>query len=416
MSRSDGAAPNIEGTCARGWERVRDAFVRNFSEHNELGASVCIIHKGETVVDLAGGWFDQTRTRPFTSDDLVVFFSATKGMVATAAHYLIDRGMVDLHAPVSRYWPEFAQNGKEATTVAMMLNHSAGVPGFHQPIKQYAHRDWDYMVERIGAERPFWEPGVRSGYHALNFGWTVGEIVKRASGQSLGTFFREKIAEPLGADIWIGLPEELEPRVSKVIPTFPEPGEPLIEVYANVQANPESASALTFVNSGGWSLATVDEESGDYVMNTRADHACVFGGAGGIGNARGLAKVYAALDTGSLISADHVARMSQTSMVATRDAILLVPTRYALGYLKSMDNRRLPLGNIKSFIIGEKAFGHVGAGGSYGLLDREEGLAAGYTMNRLGKGVWLDERGQALIDAMYECVGYRTNAPGVWVK
>jgi CubicO group peptidase (beta-lactamase class C family) len=337
-------------------------------------------------------------------------------MTATAAHYLIDRGLMDLNAPVARYWPEYAQNGKEATTVAMMLNHSAGVPGFHEPLKQNAHRDWDYMVGRIAAERPFWEPGLRNGYHALNFGWTVGELVRRVSGQSLGAFFREKIAEPLGADIWIGLPEKLESRVSKVIPTFPGPGEPVIEVYSNVEANPKSDSALTFLNSGGWSLAAIDEATGDHVVNTRADHACEFGGAGGIGNARGLAKVYAALDAESLMSRDHVTRLSQTSMVSSCDPILLVPTRFALGFMKSMDNRRLPLGNIKSFIIGEKAFGHVGAGGSFGLLDREEGLAAGYTMNRLGMGVWLDERGQALIDAIYLCLGYRTNAPGVWVK
>jgi CubicO group peptidase (beta-lactamase class C family) len=404
------------GYVANGWERVRDAFEENFAQRGELGAGVTVVHRGETVVDLAGGWFDAARTRAFDADDLMVFFSATKGMVATAAHWLIDRGLLDLHAPVSRYWPGYAQNGKDATTVAMMLNHSAGVPGFHEPLKQDAYRDWDYMVERIAAERPFWEPGLRNGYHALNFGWTVGELVRRVSGKGLGEFFRETIAEPLGADIWIGLPESEEHRVSKVIPTFPGPGEEVIEVYTNAQENPQSDSALVFTNSGGWSLAATDAASGDYIMNTRAHHAAVFGGAGGIGNARGLAKVYAALDGDKLISRDHIARMSQTSMCATRDATLLVPTRFALGYMKSMDNRRLPLGAIKSFIVGEKAFGHVGAGGSFGMLDREAGLAAGYVMNRLGKGVWLDERGQALIDAMYLSLGYRTNAPGVWVK
>ncbi|MEI9997470.1 MAG: serine hydrolase domain-containing protein [Rhizomicrobium sp.] len=409
-------SPAVAGYCAKGWERVRDAFEENFAARAELGASVCVVHRGETVVDLAGGWFDQTRTRVFGADDLVVFFSATKGMVAAAAHWLIDRGLLDLDAPVSRYWPEYAQNGKEATTVAMMLNHSAGVPGFHEPLKQDAHLDWDYMVGRIAAERPFWQPGLRNGYHALNFGWTVGELVRRVSGRGLGDVFRETIAEPAGADIWIGLPESEEGRVSKVIPTFPAPGEPVIEVYTNVQENPQSDSALVFTNSGGWSLAAIDAASGDCIVNTRAHHAAVFGGAGGIGNARGLARVYAALDAGTLISRDHVARMSQTSMVSTRDPILLVPTRFALGFMKSMDNRALPLGTIKSFIVGEKAFGHVGAGGSFGMLDREEGLAAGYTMNRLGVGVWLDERGQSLVDAMYRTLGYRTNAPGVWVK
>lgn len=416
-SRSANAqAAQISGSCAPGWEGVRDAFALNFAERDEVGANLCIVHKGETVVDLAGGWVDRTKSAAYTEDTLALVFSTTKGMTAIAAHILIDRGELDLDAPVAKYWPEFAQNGKAGATVAMMLNHSVGVPGFREPLKPDAHLDWDYMVQRIAAEEPFWEPGLRNGYHALNFGWTVGELVRRVSGQSLGRFFREQVSGPLGADFWIGLPEELEPRVARNEPTFPAPGEPVIEVYTNIVENPTSASALTFLNSAGFGPGGIDEASGEYMMNTRKVHAAEIGGAGGIGSGRGIAKIYAALGQGKLISHDHVVKMSQTSMVSSRDPILLIPSRFALGFMKSMDNRRLPLGHITSFLMGEKAFGHVGAGGSFGIYDREADMAIGYTMNRLHAGILVDPRGQSLIDAAYLAAGFRTSAPGVWVR
>lgn len=410
------AATRFAGKCAPGWEAVYDAFAGNFAQLDEIGANLCVIHKGETVVDISGGWVDRVQSRAYDEDTLALVFSTTKGMTAIAAHVLVDRGELDLDAPVSKYWPEFAQNGKGGATVAMMLNHSVGVPGFRLPLKPDAHLDWDYMVERIAAEEPFWEPGLRNGYHALNFGWTVGELVRRVSGQSLGRFFRNEVSGPLGADFWIGLPEELEPRVTKNEPTFPASGEPVIEVYTNIVENPTSHSALTFINSAGFGPGGVDEASGEYMMNTRAVHAAEIGGAGGIGSARGIAKIYAALGDGKLISRDHVVKMGETSMVSSRDPILLIPTRFALGFMKSMDNRKRPLGHITSFLMGEKAFGHVGAGGSFGIYDREADMAIGYTMNRLHAGILVDQRGQSLIDAAYRAAGYRTSAPGVWVR
>lgn len=406
----------IQGDAAPGWQNLAGVFAENFRDRGEIGASLCVYHRGECVVDLAGGWAQPERTTPFSRDTLAVVFSVTKAMTAIAAHLLIDRGLLDLNAPVSEYWPEFATNGKETATVAMMLNHSVGVPGFHEPLRQGGYLDWSYMTSRLANEKPFWEPGSRNGYHAINFGWTVGELVRRVSGLSLGTFLRREIAEPLEADFWIGLPEHEEGRVADLIPEIPAPGDPVIDVHTNFVANPNSSSAITFTNFGGYGAAVLDESSGKYLVNTRALHQAEIGGAGGIGSARGIARIFNALRGGKLISRDHVVRMSQSSMISTLDPILLMPTHFALGFMKSMDNRRRPLGHLESFIIGETAFGHVGAGGSFALYDRAEELAIGYVINRMHSGILLDERGQALVDEAYKILGYRTNAPGVWVK
>ena len=413
---SERAAVAIDGTAAPGWEEVAAVFAENFASRGELGANLCVIHRGEKVVDLAGGRADPSSDRPYDADTLALVFSTTKGMTAIAAHYLIARGALDLDAPVSHYWPAFAAAGKGGATVAMMLNHSVGVPGFREPLKRDAHLDWEYMVERIAAEEPFWEPGSRNGYHAMSFGWTVGELVRRVSGQSLGSFFRDHIAGPLNADFWIGLPEALEPRVATNVPTPPVPGDPVMDVYTHVMENPTSPSALTLMSAAALGPAGIDEATGAFTMNTRAVHAAEIGAAGGIGSGRGIATIYAALGDGQVIPGDHVVRMGQTSMVSTLDPIIRIPTRFALGFMKPMDNRRRPLGHMESFVIGEKAFGHVGAGGSFGLYDREAEMAIGYTMNRLHAGALVDERGQSIIDAAYRSLGYRTNAPGVWVR
>ena len=383
----------------------------------ELGASLCIVYRGETVVDIAGGWADANATRAFSPNDLAVVFSTTKGMTALAAHVLADRGALDLNAPVAEYWPDYAANGKAATTVSMLLDHSAGVPGFREPLKPLAYLDWDYMVERIAAEAPFWEPGTQHGYHMLNFGWTVGELVRRVSGRSLGRFLKDEIAGPLQADFWIGLPLAEESRVVEMVaPAQPAPGEPMPEIFTNLFANPSSPSALTLLNGSGFSPASVDDTTGALMMNSRVGHAAEIGAAGGVGSARGVARIYGALGTGQLISHDHVARMAQTSSRSLRDRVLLIPTHFGLGFMKSMDNRHRPFGDIESFVIGEGAFGHVGYGGSFGFYDREADLAVGYVMNRMGPGILVNARGQALIDAAYGALGYRTNAPGIWLR
>ena len=388
---------------------VRDAFVANFAERGEVGASVSLSVEGETVVDLWGGQVDLEGTAPWTKDTVSLVFSVTKAATALCAHLLIERGQLALHGRVTDYWPEFGQAGKEDVTVAMMLNHSVGLPAFREPVKDGGFYDWDYMVGLLERQAPFWEPGTRNGYHMVSFGWTVGELVRRVSGKSLGTFFADEFAKPLGLDFWIGLPEAIEPRVAKMIPFPVGPDSPVTEFTTALMTQPESISALSLLNGGNHSLAAPD---------SRAAHAAEIGGGGGISNARSLAKLFTPLANGGgdWFSPDSITRMSQVSMATQRDATLLIPSRFALGFMKSMDNRHRPHGNIESAIIGDRAFGHVGAGGSIGFADPDCHLAFGYTMNQMGAGLLLDERGQAVVDAAYGALGYRSNAPGVWVR
>jgi CubicO group peptidase (beta-lactamase class C family) len=407
----------IEGRCDHAWRSVLDVFTDNFRQRRERGASLCVIHRGRTVVDVWGGVGNRSGA-PWREDSVSVVFSATKGATALSAHVLASRGELDLNAPVVRYWPEYGGNGKAETTVAMLLNHSAGVPGFREPLPEGAFADWDYMVRRLEEESPWWEPGLRNGYHLINIGWTVGEVVRRVSGLSLGEFFQREVARPLGIDFWIGLPEEMESRVVDVEPYMPEefwdlPGDPLPKL---VVEQPDHPGAVAISHMGGF--IAYDPETGEYGPNTRVAHAAQVGGAGGITNGRGLAMMYAPLANGgaSLVSPDHVWRMSQVSMVAQKDLILQIPTSFALGYMKAMDNRHLWGRDYQSLLIGDRAFGHVGAGGSLGFADPDCGLSFGYTMNRMGPGSLLNPRGQALVDAVYKQLGYRSSDGGVWAR
>jgi CubicO group peptidase (beta-lactamase class C family) len=400
----------LEGTCDARFLPVADEFERNFRERGEIGASVCVRHEGQTVVDLWGGLARPAESVPWTRDTVSIVFSCTKGATAICAHVLASRGALDLDAPVAEYWPEFAQGGKEGATVRMMLDHSVGLPAFRTWVNAGGCYDWGYMTDLLAAEEPFWKPGTRNGYHMVNFGWTVGEIVRRVSGRSLGTFFREEIAEPLGIDFWIGLPEEHEERVAPVIPHMPGPGEPLGTFVQTLLGDPQSIPALSLLNVGGFD------------PNCRAAHAAEIGGAGGISNARGLAGMYAPLANGGahegvrLVDAKQLARMQEVAMATHEDATLLIPTRFGLGFMKSMDNRRRPAGDRDSVILSSAAFGHVGAGGSIGFADPAAGLAFGYSMNRMGKGILLNERGQSLVDATYRALGYGSDEAGVWAR
>lgn len=402
------AVGELNGSYRADFEPVAQAFADNFASRDELGASVAITLDGETVVNLWGGSKDRKGNDAWEEDTVSVVYSSTKGAVALAAHTLVSAGELDLDAPVKKYWPEFATNGKEHATVRMMLDHSVGVPCIRNKLEDGVCCDWEYMTGTLAREEPFWEPGTRNGYHMMSFGWTVGELIRRVSGLSLGTYFQEAIARPTGADFWIGLPESEEPRVASMVPFRPEKGAPISEFTRALMEQRGSIQALALFNNGGFS------------PNSRECRAAEIGGGGGISNGRGLAKIYAPfacggeLDGHRYVDADTHARMGEVAVATHQDATLLIPSRFALGFMKSMDNRLAPQVGRDSAILGGAAFGHVGAGGSIGFADPEARMSFGYTMNRMGAGILMNERGQSLVDAAYKVMGYESNQSGVW--
>jgi CubicO group peptidase (beta-lactamase class C family) len=327
---------------------------------------------------------------------------------------LASRGRLDLDAPVAERWPEFARHGKERVTTRMMLDHSSAVPALRAPVKESGPYEWDYMTGRLADERPFWEPGTRNGYHGFTFGWTVGEMVRRISDKSLGTFFQEEVASPLGIDFWIGLPEAIETRVAPIIP-YAYKREEAVTPFLRDLADKQSIPALFYFNVGAWRTGGA---------NTRAGRAAEIGAANGVTNARGLAGMYAPLANGGgkLVDAKTLTRMAEVSMATHDDATLRLPTRFALGFMKSMDNRKRSIGarvfgeDCDSVIMSSAAFGHFGAGGSLGFADPVAGLSFGYTMNQMGPGLLMNSRGQALVDAAYLSLCYKNKDGGVWVK
>jgi len=396
----------VSGSLEPKFSALKEEFERNFAERGEVGASVCLSVNGQTQVDLWGGAADAETGAEWTEETVSVVFSCTKAATAICAHLLIDQGRLNPNALVSEYWPEYGQNGKEATTVQMMLNHESGLPAFREPVKDGGFCDWAYMIERLETEEPFWEPGTRNGYHMVTFGWTVGELVRRVSGQSLGAFFAEHVAGPTGADFWIGVDEGFDKPIAPIIMAMPGPEAMEAPFTQQLLTEPSSIPALAVFNVGGWTA------------NQPAAHKAEIGGAGGISNARGQVAMYTplAVNNGSLVSRDRVEAMSRVTTATEVDATLLVATRFASGFMKSMDNRGKAGGQHMSALIGEKAFGHVGAGGSIGFADPECGLAFSYTMNQMGTGLLLNDRCQSLIDEAYKALGYRTNAPGAWVR
>lgn len=399
----------IEGRCETAFRPLLDAFVENFTRRGEVGASLAATLEGRTVIDVWGGRA-AAGGEPWREDTICVVFSCTKGASALCAHMAADRGLLDLDAPVARYWPEFAAAGKESAIVSMMLDHSVGVPAIREKLKDGALYDYEHMVEVIAGERPFWKPGSRNGYHGVTSAWTVGEMVRRASGRRMGVFLAEEVAGPLGIDFWMGLPEAHETRVAPVIPAPADEAARTSRIALAMAADPEGPTAKFMTNMGGFSA------------NSRAARAAEIGSATGVSNGRGLAGLYAPLANGGrqngvrLVSSETLQRMGQVSVATHEDATLVIPTRFSLGFMKSMDNRALPNALACSAILSEAAFGHVGAGGSIGFADPECSLSFGYAMNRLGPGILLNDRGQSLVDAAYRCLGYRSNAGGAWAR
>jgi len=390
MSASNG--PGVQGQVSPGFESVREAFAGNFAQHGEIGASVAITLKGKLIVDLWAGHADAARTRPWTRDTIVNIASSTKGLTAICAHRLVDRGLLDLQAPVAQYWPEFAQAGKATIPVHFLLSHRAGLPAIDEPLPTEALYDWNRMTRALAAQKPWWEPGTQHGYHAFTIGWLVGEVVRRITGKSLGSFWREEVAEPLGIDCHIGLAAEHDFRVAEFIPIPPPPpGEPDLEEELLKNAGPMVQKAI---NNPPHTVAD---------MNTSAWRRAEIPAGNAHTNARALARVYGALAWGGeangvrVLSPESIER-ARTEQVNGPDAVLFgMPTRFGLGF--SLPPRGLGFGSSSA-----AAFGCPGAGGSIGFADPDAGVGFAYVMNQMHAGMPVDPRALRMINALYEAL------------
>jgi CubicO group peptidase (beta-lactamase class C family) len=377
---------SLGGTVAPGWEPVRDAFVANFTDRGEVGASVCVYRDGTPVVDLWGGVSDPASGRCWARDTIVLVYSMTKGMSATCANLLIERGSLDPDAPVARYWPEFAANGKGDIPVKWILSHQAGLAVIEAQVTLAEALSWTPVVDALAAQAPNWEPGTAHGYHMRSFGWLVGEIVRRIDGRTIGRLFAEDIAAPLGLDFWIGLHEAQEPRVATLVPPPPE--------FAALIRSLPADLLLGAATTGPSGLFMYDD-----MWNRRQLRACELPSSNGVGDARSVARLYASLigevDGVRTLTPQTVAAAS-ACQVRGPDRVILVETAFGLGYM---------LGPALPAACGPRAFGHGGAGGSVSFADPDTGLAFAYAMNHLRFDVDGDPRGETLAAAAYACNG-----------
>ena len=384
------------GYCYEDFSEVKRIFNHNFDKYKEIGSSLCVIVDGEIVVDIWAGHKNKNKTEEWSKDTLSIAFSSTKAALALCAHMLIERGQLNLKEKVTKYWPEYGKNGKEETTVEMILNHSAGIPALKTKVKEGGFLDWGYMVQLLENETPFWEPGKETGYHMMTTGWLIGELINRVSGKSLGDFFNNELAKPYGLDYWIGLPETEDDRVAEIIPFVPSPNDKPSDFATVFRNDQKSMQRLSLTNTGGY----------DY--NTKGTYRAQLGAIGGITDARSLAKLLTplAVNRGDLLSQETIEKLSKPNIRSPIDSMLLFPTNFSNGFMLNMDNRNTFKGEGGSFLIGPKAFGHVGYGGSSATFaDPEFKISFGYLTNKLGGEYLINERAQSLINATYKALG-----------
>jgi CubicO group peptidase (beta-lactamase class C family) len=382
----------IEGVVEPRFERVRAVFAENFDKRNEYGAAVAVTVDGKQVVDLWGGYADKARTQPWKRDTIVNVFSTTKGLTAIAAHRMVDQGLIDLDTPVARYWPEFGQAGKERIPVRWLLSHRAGLAAVRKPLPESACYDWAAMTAALAEQEPWWEPGTKHGYHAITYGWLIGEVMRRVSGKSPGAYFREEIARPLGIDCHIGLAASEDERCGQMIQSPPPPPDQ-VNLFEYAQKNPESVTAKAFMNPPtAMKLGAI---------NARAWRGAEIPAANGHTTGRALARLYGAIARGGEVDGIRILTPGAIERCHTeeshgRDEVLMVPTRFSTGFMLTQAHD--PIGPNRN------AFGHPGAGGSLGFADPEAKVGFGYTMNKMGPYILIDPRARALIDAVYASI------------
>ncbi len=383
----------IHGEVAARFEPVRTAFEANFADGRDVGAAVAAYVDGRKVVDLWAGLADPTTDRPWDEHTLAPVYSTTKGVSAIAAHLLAQRGQLDLDAPAADYWPEFGVEGKAGIPVRWLMSHRAGLPTIERPLSPAEALAWDPAVDALAAQRPAWEPGTAHGYHAITFGWLLGEVVRRATGRTIGQVVADELAEPLGLDLWIGLPEIEERRVCRLLP-------PHLPSRATLAAlSPAQLERFkTLSDRRSLSARALNVTDPPLRFNSRAVHAAELPAANGIATARSLAKLYATtigdVDGTRLLDPATVggATVEQASGL---DRILLVENRFGSGFLLPSDF---------SPMMGPRSFGHAGAGGSLAFADPDSGVAFAYVMNQMQQNLAGDARTVGLVRAVATAV------------
>ena len=375
----------VHGHCDERFAAVREVFENNLKGGLDVGASFAATVEGEMVVDLWGGFADAARTRPWARDTIVNVYSTTKTMTALTALLLADRGVLDLHAPVARYWPEFAANGKEGVKVSHLLSHAAGLSGWDTPLRAEELYDWSRICALLAAQKPWWTPGEKVGYHALSQGFLVGEVIRRASGKTVGTVFREEIAGPLRADFHIGLAAEHDARVGELIPPTTGLGK---------GQDPQSIAGRTLNNP----VLTALEP------RTRAWRAAEIPAAGGFGHARSVAEVQTVLANRGVskdkrIMSEAGTRRALEPQIEGVDMVLGLPIKHGMGY--GLPGEAMPLPSPNTCFWG-------GWGGSLVIADLDRRICCAYVMNKMGEGTTGDLRAFQLIMPVYQALAART--------
>ena len=358
----------LGGTCALRFEPVRELFAAKLHSGEELGASLALNIDGEMVVDLWGGWVDEACTVPWGKNTITNVFSTTKTMSALAALVLVDRGELDLDAPVASYWPEFAANGKSGVKIRHLVSHTSGVSGWEQRVTLEDLYDWDKSTALLAAQAPWWEPGTASGYHALTYGHLIGEVIRRITGQRLGEFFAAHLAGPLRADFHIGLPHSEFHRVTNAVPPSPSESSPSDPPpFDPTRLDPGSVAFKTWTNPA--------MPASEYSWTEgwrRAD----IGAANGHGNARSVARLQSAVACGGqidgvrLLSPQTIGRIFETQSDGI-DLVLGMPFKFGIGY---------------SLLPGGRICAWGGTGGSCVIIDVDRRITFAYVMNKLAPG------------------------------
>lgn len=378
----------VQGYCDERFTKVKEVFTENFELGLDVGAALAVTLEGKFVVDLWGGYADAAKTKPWERDTIINVFSTTKIMASICTLMCVDRGLIDIDAPVAKYWPEFAQNGKEKLPVRYLLSHTSGLSGWSEQFPMEGLYDWNLCVTKLAAQKPWWKPGTKSGYHLVTYGYLLGELVRRVTGKSVGTFFRDEVAKPLNADFHVGLSEENDPRVADLIPAkLPL----LLKILGSA-----------FFQKLLWYNITIKTLSKPNLSNivdatrTRAWRAAEIPAANGHGNARSIARIGAAVACGGKL--DGVNLLSPAILEKAleeqsygKDAVIGSPVRFGLGF--GLPCKELPFPHPRTLFWG-------GLGGSLMVMDLDAKMSLGFAMNKMSAEILMDIRKVRFMDVL----------------